>query len=95
MELGKLMFTIKNKSVPETLTIRYNTKTRNIPNLEKHKTQIILFNKNFLTKAYSKWASLNMDTKTSKSVNEFRFRCKRSVLSNYSGVDPVLKISFI
>ena len=91
MELGKLMFNIKNKSVPESLTrlfhltnplqTRYNTRNRNIPNLAKHKTQI--FNKSFLTKTYSNWATLNVETKTSKNIHEFKYRFKRSVLSNY------------
>ena len=90
MELGKLimMFNIKNKSVPESLTrlfhltyplqTRYNARNRNIPNLVKHKTQI--FKKSFLTKSCSNWTSLNVETKTS---NAFKSRFKKSVLSDY------------
>ena len=90
LELVKISHRFCHNSLPEPVaylfqhnafTHLYNTRSRNNPRIEKHKTAV--FNKSFLCKSPSLWANLPYNMKNMNKKNLFSNSFKTSRLSHY------------
>ena len=90
LKLAKISFKYSNRSLPEPVhklfqsnafSHNYNTRFRNHPRIEKHKTAI--FNKSFLCKAPSIWVGLPLTVKNKDKKSAFIHSFKNNKLSKY------------
>ena len=90
MELTNVSYRFVNKSLPKSVMQlfqansyhhAYLTRQRDNPRIEKHKTAI--FNKSFLCKAPSFWASLPQSNKTKNKKGVFKSCLKKHLLKKY------------
>ena len=91
LELAKLVYQASKSMFPmPVLNLferagdyhQYNTRNRNNPIISTHSSTI--FNKSFLCKAPSLWATLNNDLKNSKSLHSFANRFRKGRTSEYT-----------
>ena len=88
LEMSKYTYTFNSESLPKssletnkTRTYRYNTRTRNIPTIPKHKLKIV--NNSFLTQSTKIWLTLPQNIRNSSNPRILNNKLKVHMINSY------------